>query len=125
MARRKPPLTVEQILAWADAHHARTGRWPTARTGPVPEAPGEVWRNLDAALYRGGRGLPGGGSLARLLHQHRGYGGHGWAAWTVAEDEVVRALPPREAAKRTGRKLREVYQRRYQLGLGLLPRPEG
>jgi hypothetical protein len=22
----KPPLTVEQILAWADAHHQRTGR---------------------------------------------------------------------------------------------------
>src|SRR6185437_11399966 len=23
-----PPLTKEQILAWADAHHARTGAWP-------------------------------------------------------------------------------------------------
>jgi hypothetical protein len=26
-----PPLTVPQILAWADAFHARTGRWPKAR----------------------------------------------------------------------------------------------
>src|SRR5262249_41260148 len=28
--RMGPPLTVEQILAWADAHHDRTGRWPWA-----------------------------------------------------------------------------------------------
>jgi hypothetical protein len=28
MGQRRIPLTVEQILAWADAHHARTGEWP-------------------------------------------------------------------------------------------------
>src|SRR5437764_60254 len=26
-----PPLTEEQILRWADAHHERTGSWPTAK----------------------------------------------------------------------------------------------
>ncbi len=28
--RQRPALTVEQILAWADAHHERTGEWPTS-----------------------------------------------------------------------------------------------
>jgi Phage derived protein Gp49-like (DUF891) len=37
------PLTVEQILAWADANKARTGRWPTRWSGPVAESWGETW----------------------------------------------------------------------------------
>ena len=37
--------------------------------------------------------------------------------WTPEEDELVRALPPGEAARRTGRSLRAVYDRRYALGL--------
>src|SRR5437763_710112 len=55
-----PPLEVEQILAWADAHYQRTGDWPTHLAGPVPEAPGETWAAINAALYRGQRGQPGG-----------------------------------------------------------------
>ena len=27
-------LTVQQILAWADAHHARTGTWPKIKSVP-------------------------------------------------------------------------------------------
>jgi hypothetical protein len=46
-AMPKPTLTVEQILAWAEAYHARTGRWPTAASGPVTEAPGEHWGSLE------------------------------------------------------------------------------
>jgi hypothetical protein len=38
MRRRWTRLTVEQILAWADAYKARTGRWPTAGSGRVREA---------------------------------------------------------------------------------------
>jgi hypothetical protein len=71
--RLAPPLTVAQILAWADLHHGRTGRWPSALSGPVADAPGENWHPLDTALQRGGRGLPGGTSLARLLVQCRGH----------------------------------------------------
>jgi hypothetical protein len=67
-----PRLTVEQILAWADAHHARMGRWPVIESGPIPEAPGEVWSAIQGALSLGARGLPGGSSLARLLAEHRG-----------------------------------------------------
>jgi hypothetical protein len=68
MAQRRPPLTVEQILAWADAHHARVGRWPRAASGPVPGAPGVSWLDIDRALKWGRRGLPPGSTLAEFLH---------------------------------------------------------
>ena len=66
-----PDLSVERVLAWADAHRAATGNWPTASSGPVQDAPGEQWRAVNYALKRGTRGLPGGSSLARLLDDHR------------------------------------------------------
>jgi hypothetical protein len=73
LGRRRlvPRLTVEQVLAWADAHHARTGRWPHAMSGPVADAPGESWRAVNLALWQGHRGLPGGVSLSRLLDEYR------------------------------------------------------
>jgi hypothetical protein len=67
-----PPLSAEVILAWADAHRARTGRWPGTRSGPVAGAPGEDWYRLDDALRKAHRGLAGGTSLARLLAERRG-----------------------------------------------------
>jgi len=80
------PLTVSLILAWADAFHERNGRWPTQRSGPLPEAPRENWRSLDSALELGRRGLPGGSSLARMLAQHRGVRNpQGLAPMTVPE----------------------------------------
>jgi hypothetical protein len=69
------PLTVDQILAWADLHHARTGRWPGAASGPVLDAPGENWRAINSALWEGHRGLPRRQSLARLLGGRRRGGG--------------------------------------------------
>ena len=62
-----PALTEEQILAWAEAHFQSTGRWPSLWSGPIEVAPGESWGGVHAALYNGGRGLPGGSSLSRLL----------------------------------------------------------
>jgi hypothetical protein len=62
-------VTVEQILAWADAHHARTGAWPTPKSGLVADTPAESWATLNAALWTGVRGLPGGDSLYRLLRR--------------------------------------------------------
>ena len=47
--RLDTPLTIEQILAWADAHQARTGRWPTVGDVPVEGMPGEAWGKLDGA----------------------------------------------------------------------------
>jgi hypothetical protein len=67
----RPPLTVEQVLSWADAHHQKNGRWPNQRSGPVEGAGGESWLALDCALRLGGRGLPGSSTLKRLLAEHR------------------------------------------------------
>jgi hypothetical protein len=70
--QRLPPLTEVEILAWADAHQTRTGSWPTADSGAIPNSSGEKWLSVDTALRLGLRGLPGGSSLAQLLAQHRG-----------------------------------------------------
>jgi hypothetical protein len=68
-----PPLTEVQVLAWADAYRARTGRWPSQYGGPVADAPGETWSGVNLALWQGGRGLPGGSSLSDLLRRRRGH----------------------------------------------------
>lgn len=69
---RLPNLSIEQILSWADAHFERIGQWPGEDTGPIPEADGETWMGISAALRLGKRGLTGGSSLARLLAAARG-----------------------------------------------------
>jgi hypothetical protein len=68
-----PPLSIEQILAWADAHMRRAGRWPSATSGPIECSVGETWKGLDHALKVGRRSLSGGSSLARLLAERRGH----------------------------------------------------
>ncbi|HEY7307883.1 MAG TPA: hypothetical protein VH643_00850 [Gemmataceae bacterium] len=68
----RPPLTVEQIVAWAKAHRQRTGHWPHAGMGSIPDAPGQTWRGINSALRNGNRGLPGGSSLSKLLDEHCG-----------------------------------------------------
>lgn len=67
--RLPPPLKEEEIVEWAKAHHEKHGDWPTQNTGPVDGRPGEVWGNIDARLSGGGRGLPGGESLAKLFQR--------------------------------------------------------
>jgi hypothetical protein len=69
---KKPVLILKEILAWADAHYRRTGKWPGQSSGYIPEAPGNTWSAVDVALRRGYRGLPGKSSLVSLLHEHRG-----------------------------------------------------
>ena len=66
-----PPLTIEQILKWADAHHQKTGAWPKKTSGDVLDAPGEKWGNIQNSLYFGQRSLPGGSTLAKLLAEKR------------------------------------------------------
>ncbi len=34
-----PPLTEDGVLAWAEGHHRRTGRWPNEKNGFGPGAP--------------------------------------------------------------------------------------
>ena len=42
-----PDLNEEKILDCANSHRARTGRWPTKRSGEIPESPGETWMALE------------------------------------------------------------------------------
>ena len=70
--RKATDLTIKQILQWAEAHHRRTGNWPTQSSGPVRGVAGERWGNIQSALYKGSRALPGDSSLARLLDKHFG-----------------------------------------------------
>ncbi|MBI3465890.1 MAG: hypothetical protein HY000_22975 [Planctomycetes bacterium] len=69
---RKRPLSAAEILRWADAYRARTGGWPTARSGPIPEAPGETWGQVSSALIHGRRGLTVKMTLPQFLAEHRG-----------------------------------------------------
>ncbi len=73
---RHPPLSFDQILRWADAYRKRTGHWPNARSGRIPESKGETWLRVQTALYKGKRCLPAGWSLAKLLAKHRGVRNH-------------------------------------------------
>jgi hypothetical protein len=67
-----PRLTLKQILAWADCHHERTGKWPTIESGPVG-VEGQTWKGIHMALLQGLRGLKGGSSLAKLQAKQRGF----------------------------------------------------
>jgi hypothetical protein len=73
---RKPPLSIKQILAWSDAHHERTGKWPKRTSGRVYDVPGQTWQGVCRALENGGRGLRGGSSLPKFLAEQRGVGNH-------------------------------------------------
>lgn len=71
LAKLRPPLTEIKILAWAEAHYRRHGRWPSHHSGRVEVAPGEKWIAINVALRTGARGLPGGTTLSKLLRKSR------------------------------------------------------
>src|SRR4051794_31156334 len=88
MPARRNPLTVAQVLRWADKHYRRTGRWPRTKSGEIPESPGRTWDAVELALRRGRCGNPG-DSLPRLLARERGGGrAHGPNAH-LTEDGIV------------------------------------
>jgi len=64
-------LTVNQILRWARSHKRRTGKWPTATSGPIPNTP-ETWSGINVASKTGRRGLSPTRSLAQLLADEAG-----------------------------------------------------
>lgn len=61
-----PQLTEFQIIEWAKQHYELTGKWPTQRSGVIPNSNGEKWHSIDQALTHGLRGLAGGTSLRKL-----------------------------------------------------------
>jgi hypothetical protein len=64
-------LTLDQVLARAESHFGRTGRWPSNGSGAVSEGRHLTWGGIDQALRGGFRGLPGGSSLAKLVEEYR------------------------------------------------------
>src|SRR5271166_5307480 len=72
LAYDPPKLTLKRVLAWADAHHARTGEWPGVLSGPIKDNLNENWRKIDNALRYGLRGLPRKSSLPKFLAEYRG-----------------------------------------------------
>lgn len=66
---RSHPLTEELIRSAAARHHARTGRWPSSKSGDATEDLGlpATWMDVENALKKGLRGLPGQSSLSKLL----------------------------------------------------------
>lgn len=86
---RRPPLTEQQILVWADAFHRRTQKWPRNHSGMIPETRGESWRKIDKALRCGERGLPGGNTLAKLIARHRGLRYH-LALPPLTDEKILR-----------------------------------
>jgi hypothetical protein len=69
---RRPVIYISDILAWADAFHARWRRWPCRDDGPVAGMIDLTWMGVNQALIKGHRGLLGGSSLPKLLLEHRG-----------------------------------------------------
>jgi hypothetical protein len=75
-------------------------------------------RQAIGAAHRGRRLSEATRAKMREAHRRRGRRPpKAGPAWTPAEDELVRTLPPAEVAKRTGRSLVAVYDRRRTLRL--------
>lgn len=71
---KRPPLSIDQILGWADQWFAAHGRWPNINSGLIPGTIDDTWARIDDGLRNGHRSLPKGTglSLARLLEKRRG-----------------------------------------------------
>lgn len=69
--RDLPPLTTQQILAWADHYYWQNKSWPQATSGPIPGTNGETWGSVAYALYEARRGFRRRSSLAKFLNKHR------------------------------------------------------
>ncbi|HEV3204983.1 MAG TPA: hypothetical protein VGY77_11395 [Gemmataceae bacterium] len=69
--KNPPRLSAEKILKWAKDYLRRKRVWPTRKSGPIAQAPGETWAMIDRALRLGNRGLPGNSSLFKLISRFR------------------------------------------------------
>ena len=62
-------LSNKKILDLTKQHFEKTGLYPTSNSDWILEGK-DSWSTISVALNRGFRGLPGGSSLAKLLHAH-------------------------------------------------------
>jgi hypothetical protein len=105
-----PPLTVDQILSWADEHKTATGDWPKKNSGQVTGRD-ETWAGIQDSLLAGRRDLVGGSSLAKLLAEHRGVRNHmdlpdltieQIGAWADAHNAATGDWPNQKSGQVTG-----------------------
>lgn len=67
----KMGLTESHIWKAAQNWFTQEYQWPSQHTvGEIPELPGYNWNSINSALRVGGRGLPRGSSLSKLLTSH-------------------------------------------------------
>jgi hypothetical protein len=69
---KRNKLTIYQIIEWAKDHFEKTNEWPTYKSGKVLAEPSEKWSSIRSNLVHGGRGLPKGLSIEKVLFDELG-----------------------------------------------------
>ncbi len=114
---RLPPLTKEQILGWARDHRRQHGRYPCITSGLIPGTDREIWKNIDQALRKGFRGLPGGSSLRDFLKSRGLPITTRRNGWTAEQDRLLGTMSDENVSARIGRTPVAVALRRRLLGI--------
>lgn len=72
----RAPLSIELIIDWLRQYMNKYNKKPRMQSGIIEFAIGPyeniTWSAINAALWKGGRGLPGGSSLANLIEEQFG-----------------------------------------------------
>jgi hypothetical protein len=111
----EPAITAARAKAWTKAGNPeRRRKIAAAMTGRA------MLPHVREALRAANLGRPLTEEHRRKMsatHKRRGSKPPGGPLWKRSEDKLVRALPPQEVARRTGRTLSAVWARRRALGL--------
>ena len=83
-------LSIARILAWADDHHAATGRWPTSRSGSIAGVTGDNWRTVADALCDGRARTAGRHDLDRRADRSTAAGSRTNLAPNLRVDQILR-----------------------------------
>jgi hypothetical protein len=84
---RQRQIKAEEILAWADAHYARQGKWPTCDSGVIFGMV-RTWKSIDSRLRKGLQRPRDRTTLAKFLAKHRD-ARDGRSAPTLSETEIL------------------------------------
>lgn len=85
-----PSVDDKQVLAWARAFHAATGKWPSGLTRKWDRMP-VSWVRIDEAMKKGRvRGVKPGKSLYHFLCDHRGVAYRHMPKITLTVSQVLR-----------------------------------
>jgi hypothetical protein len=102
------PLTIAEILGWAQRHFDRHGRWPCVSSGVIPNSGGEKWQIIDLALTNTTRGLPGPYTLHKLIRLYATLKLRAHWEQSLSDGQVSGGTPAEVAAR--------ILERRKMLG---------